>query len=125
MLQESEFSINKKLIGDEKNHIFYNGITLLVVVEREREHLVKYYRRYIRICILFYRTETMEEILEEQAEQLYPLKEKAECHVAYLQGARCAVKVYATEIGERLIKAYETGEISKEVVFKLVEILKS
>jgi hypothetical protein len=65
------------------------------------------------------------EILTEQAEKMYPLKEKAECHVAYLQGARCAVKVYATEIGERLIKAYEAGELSKEVVFKLAEILKS
>lgn len=65
------------------------------------------------------------EILTEQAEQLYPLKEKAECHVAFMQGARCAVKVYATEIGERLIKAYETGEISKEVIFKLAEIIKS
>lgn len=71
--------------------------------------------------------ETMKltEIFAEQAEQLYPLKENAECHVAYLQGARCAVKVYTTEIGERLIKAYESGEISKEVIFKLAEIIKS
>ena len=65
------------------------------------------------------------EILTEQVEKMYPLKEKAECHVAYLQGARCAVKVYATEIGDRLIKAYGAGELSKEVVFKLAEIIKS
>lgn len=90
--------------------------------------MVKYYRRYIRICILFYRTETMEEILEEQAEQLYPLKEKAECHVAFMQGAKFGhdkgVTIGVNAIMDKLITACNNGKISVGEMTKIIELLK-
>lgn len=70
----------------------------------------------------------MEEILEEQAEQLYPLKEKAECHVAFMQGAKFGhdkgVTVGVNAIIDKLITAYNNGKLSVDEMTKTIELLK-
>ena len=68
------------------------------------------------------------EILTEQAEQLYPLKEKAECHVAFMQGAKFGhdkgVTVGVNAIIDKVITAYKNGKLSVDEMTKTIELLK-
>lgn len=69
------------------------------------------------------------EIFAEQAEQLYPLKEKAECHVAYLQGANLGLNeglsIGVNAVMDKLISACNNGKISVDEMKKIIKIFKS
>ena len=68
------------------------------------------------------------EILTEQAEKMYPLKEKAECHVAFMQGAKFGhdkgVTVGVTAIMDKLITAYDNCKLSVDEMKKILYLLK-
>lgn len=71
----------------------------------------------------------MNEIFEEQAEKLYPLNEKAECHVAFMQGATFGrdkgVAIGVNAIMDKLISACNNGKISAAEMKKIIEIFKN